>query len=96
MNDEAWSIKPTSDGGYIVAGGSESNDSDVSGNHELGLLGVKLDDAGAIQWQKSLGGSLGDFAYSIQQTSDGGYVVAGESGSNNGDVSGTMDLMITG
>ena len=93
MNDEAWSIKPTSDGGYIVAGGSESNDSDVSGNHgNWDYWVVKLDDAGAIQWQKSLGGSLGDFAYSIQQTSDGGYVVAGESGSNNGDVSGNHGL----
>ena len=31
----------------------------------------------AIQWQKSLGGTSGDVAFSIQQTADGGYVVAG-------------------
>ena len=41
-----------------------------------------------IQWQKCLGGSLGDFAESIQQTKDGGYIVAGVTFSNDGDVFG--------
>ena len=39
-----------------------------------------------IQWQKSLGGSFIEKAYSIQQTNDGGYIVAGYSDSNNGDI----------
>ncbi|WP_435525800.1 hypothetical protein [Chryseobacterium indoltheticum] len=44
--------------------------------------------APSIQWQKSLGGSSYDTAKSIQQTSDGGYIMAGESDSTNGDVTG--------
>src|SRR5690606_7869533 len=46
---------------------------------------VKLDASGTIEWQKSLGGSYDDRVSSIQQTSDGGYIVAGTSSSNNGD-----------
>ncbi|MDR1979844.1 MAG: hypothetical protein LBQ42_13995 [Synergistaceae bacterium] len=41
-----------------------------------------------IEWQKSLGGSGSDMAYSIQQTADGGYIVAGSSSSTDGDVAG--------
>ena len=44
--------------------------------------------APAIQWQKCLGGGLPDFAHSIQQTTDGGYIAAGSSPSNDGDVTG--------
>ena len=90
-DDEARSIQQTSDGGYIVAGYTGSNDGDVSGNHGRGSFDywiVKLDETGKIQWQKCLGGSSYDEAYSIQQTSDGGYIVAGYTGSNDGDVSG--------
>ena len=87
--DNAWSIEPTSDGGYIIAGDSYSTDGDVTGNHGIGDYWiVKLNSTGAIQWQKSLGGSGYDFATSIQQTPDGGYIVAGSSDSNNGDVTG--------
>jgi len=91
-DDIASSIQQTTDGGYIVAGKSSSNDGDVTGHH--GNLGtydcwiVKLDVSGTIQWQKSLGGTDGDWANSIQQTTDGGYIVAGHSGSYNGDVTG--------
>ena len=86
--DIAYAIQQTSDGGYIVAGMTESNDGDVSGNHGYDdYWVVKLDDTGNIQWQKSLGGSESEWAYSIQQTTDGGYIVAGWSYSNNGDVS---------
>jgi len=87
--DEAHSIQQTSDGGYIVAGWTYSNDSDVYGNHGWrDIWVVKLDENGNIQWQKCLGGSDSDKAYSIQQTSDGGYIVAGLAYSNNGDVYG--------
>ena len=95
-SDDAYSIQETSDGGYIVAGGSRSSDGDVTGHHSSSHPGiftrdywvVKLDSAGNIEWQKSLGGSENDYAYSIQQTSDGGFVVAGFSYSNDGDVTG--------
>jgi len=87
--DYAYSIQQTSDGGFIVAGGTESNNGDVSGNHgSHDSWVVKLNSSGTILWQKCLGGIYGDYANSIQQTSDGGFIVAGETSSNNGDVSG--------
>ncbi len=86
--DEAWSVIQTSDGGYIVAGSSGSNDGDVTVNHGFNDVWiVKLSEAGVIQWQKSLGGSNLDGAKSIIQTADGGYILAGESMSNDGNVS---------
>ena len=82
-------IQQTKDGGYIIGGWSESNDGDVSGNHGKGDYWIiKLDARGDIVWQKSLGGSGTDRLNSIQQTADGGYIVAGSSESNDGDVSG--------
>ncbi|MBN1324520.1 MAG: hypothetical protein JW986_11075, partial [Methanotrichaceae archaeon] len=87
--DDAYSIQQTTDGGYIVAGYTESNDGDVSGNHGgYDSWVVKLSSSGALEWQKCLGGSESEWAFSIQQTTDGGYTVAGCTGSNDGDVSG--------
>jgi uncharacterized delta-60 repeat protein len=87
--DVAYSIEQTTDGGYIIAGYSESNDGNVSGNHgNYDYWIVKLTSSGDIDWQKSLGGSGWDVAYSIEQTTDGGYIAAGYSDSNDGDVSG--------
>ena len=87
-NDEAESIQQTNDGGFILAGHSDSNDGDVSGNHGgPDYWVVKLSSIGTIEWQKSLGGSGSDQAKSVQQTNDGGYIVAGYTSSNDGDVS---------
>ncbi|MBX7139967.1 MAG: T9SS type A sorting domain-containing protein [Chitinophagales bacterium] len=92
FDDRAQSVQQTADGSYIVAGHSQSNDGDVSGHHGNSSYDdywiVKLDDAGTIEWQKSLGGTSSDEAQSIQQSADGGYIVAGSSKSNNADVSG--------
>lgn len=71
-----------------MAGYSGSRGSDVSGTHWGGsdddMWVVKLDSVGAISWQKSYGGSNQDQAYSIRQTTDGGYIVAGTTTSNDG------------
>ena len=69
--DFAYSIQQTIDGGYIVAGYTFS----VDGLSDA--LVLKLDANGNIQWQKTYGGSSGDWVYSIQQTTDGGYIIAG-------------------
>jgi uncharacterized delta-60 repeat protein len=88
-SDYANSIQTTTDGGYIVAGYSFSTNGDVIGNHGFADSWlVKLDATGTIQWQKSMGGTDDDGAYAIQPTSDGGYIIAGDSLSNNGDVTG--------
>ena len=87
--DEIYSIRQTIDSGYILAGITNSNDGDVSGNHGLyDCWVVKLNAAGAIQWQKSLGGSATERAFSGQQTADSCYIIAGGTASNDGDVSG--------
>lgn len=88
-DDDASSVQQTKDGGYIVAGSSQSNDGDVSGNHGgSDYWIVKLNSSGNIEWQKSLGGSSDEGAGSIQQTTDGGYIATGTSTSTDGDVTG--------
>ena len=87
LYDDAWAIEQTADGGYIVAGQSDSIDGDVSGNiGSSDMWVIKLDANGEIDWEKSLGGGGLDFAHSIDQTTDGGYIVAGYTNSTNGDV----------
>ena len=92
-DDTPISIQQTTDGGYIVAGYSYSSaNGDVTGtNHgSEDYWVVKLDALGNIIWNKLLGGNQTDVATGIQQTTDGGYIVAGYSGSSaNGDVTGT-------
>ncbi|MBW2938820.1 T9SS type A sorting domain-containing protein [Aureisphaera sp. CAU 1614] len=87
-----WSIiQSTNEGneGYIVAGQTNSNDGDVSGNHGgSDAWIVKLSLTGEIEWQKCLGGSGEDKAYSIYETLDGGFIMGGITESNDGDVSG--------
>jgi hypothetical protein len=70
--DEAYSVQQTSDGGYILAGGTYSFG---AGGADIFL--IKTDANGNIIWAKTYGGTYGDRAYSVQQTSDGGYIVAG-------------------
>lgn len=88
-DDEAWSIQQTNDGGYIALGNSYSNDGNVTGNHGDGDCWiVKLDESGNLEWQKCLGGTGPEETGSVRQTTDGGYIVAGWTGSNDGDVMG--------
>jgi hypothetical protein len=86
--DQAFSIQQTSDGGYIFAGATSSQDGNVTANHGSDDCWiVKLDSLGNLIWQKSFGGPSQDFAYSILQTADGGYVFTGFTTSAGGDVS---------
>ncbi|WP_448516390.1 carboxypeptidase regulatory-like domain-containing protein [Pseudothermotoga sp.] len=71
-DDLAWSIQQTNDGGYIVAGYTKSFG---AGGEDVYIL--KLDANGNKVWEKTFGGSYDERAYCIQQTSDGGYIVAG-------------------
>jgi len=86
-NDQALSISQTTDGGFIVGGVSTSSDGDVSENNgDFDYWVVRLDGQGNIIWETSLGGSDADIAFSIQQTSDGGFAVGGSSESLDGDL----------
>jgi hypothetical protein len=87
--DCASQIRQTADGGYVFAGHTTSDDGDVSGSHGgADFWIVKLGPRGELEWQKTLGGSGADKAHSVLQTPDGGYIAAGETSSNDGDVSG--------
>jgi hypothetical protein len=84
----AW-ISLTSDSGFIVTGGTNSTDGDVSGNHGgYDAWVLKLSATGDLQWQQCLGGDTTDKGWSIMQTADGGYLMGGMTMSNDDDVSG--------
>jgi hypothetical protein len=101
--DAAYSIIQTNDGGFLIAGNTNSHDGDVTGCHAGTDRGentsdawvVKLDRSGKIKWQKCLGGSGGELAVSIIQTIDNGYAFTGSASSKDGDVSGFHDSLGT-
>ncbi|MCP4134251.1 MAG: carboxypeptidase regulatory-like domain-containing protein [bacterium] len=80
-SDEIHSVSLTDDGGYVATGSYT-----VSGNG-MDLWILKLDSLGDTQWERKHGDTGSDRGYSIVQTSDGGYAVAGYTSSygNGGD-----------
>jgi len=70
--DSAFSIVQTSDGGYALAGGAEPSGAD---NRDFWL--VKVDSSGNHEWNQTYGGGADEDAWSMIQTSDGGYALAG-------------------
>lgn len=104
-DETAESIIQTREGGYIIAGSATSTNGDVKGYHPAldkninsyeDAWIVKLNPAGVIEWQKCLGGSYPDWASSIVQSPDGGYVFAGINQSTDGDVVGNHGVVSGG
>lgn len=86
-DDKAYSCIQTNDGGYLVAGYTNSTDGDATGNTDIMNFWVlKTDGNGSIQWQKSYGGNYVDIAKQIIAGADNSYTVIGYSSSTNGDV----------
>ena len=71
-DDRAESVRQTSDGGYILAGGTGSY-----GPGWSNVWLIKIDTNGNMQWNQTFGGNGGDWAESVRQTSDGGFIIAG-------------------
>jgi uncharacterized delta-60 repeat protein len=74
--DVCEAVQQTSDGGYILAGCTESFG---VGSYDIWL--VKTNANGDSLWSRTFGGNDYDWCYSVQQTSDGGYILAGYTGS---------------
>ncbi len=78
-------FEATADGGYILGGYSTSNisgDKTENSNGQIDIWIVKIDGSGNIMWQNTIGGAGDDFLISMQQTTDGGYIVGAGSDSN--------------
>lgn len=74
--DEGRSVQQTGDGGYIVAGLTYSFG---AGGSDVYL--VKLSPGGEVEWEETYGASSNDQVWAVRQTSDGGYVVVGNTDS---------------
>ena len=85
-NDYLTSIKPCADGGYIVGGhttggisGDKTESSMSPGYSDYWI--IKLDALGNIQWQNTIGGNFNDILKTVLATTDGGFIIGGESDS---------------
>ncbi len=85
--DRLYNIYQTADGGYILAGNSQSH---ITGNKLVDTKGgldswiIKIDSVGNKIWETDLGGLSSDEMYGFQPTSDGGYIVSGNTFSGIG------------
>ncbi len=73
--DRAYSVKQTSDYGFIVAGYTLGYG---AGNYDAYL--IKTDSLGNVQWSRTYGNTYSDYFYSVQETSDSGYIAIGVKG----------------
>ncbi len=68
--NRGYSLRQTSDGGYIIAG-------DTPKNSRMEALLIKTDSNGIMEWNKTYGGLGNDIFFSVRQTDDGGYILTG-------------------
>ena len=89
--DIFYSVQPTSDGGFVLAGETHSAEGATASSSHFWL--VKTDSLGREQWQSSYGSTTGsettsapnsDVAHAVRQTRDGGYILAGSSSGTDG------------
>ncbi|MCC1483319.1 hypothetical protein [Winogradskyella immobilis] len=98
FTDMPEGIVETDDNGFIIVGGSDSFDIDITNN--LGSYDfwiIKISDVGDLLWEKSFGGDEIDQARAIVKSGDGNFVIAGDTRSNSNDVSnnnGAADLWL--
>lgn len=90
-SDFARSVRHTSDGGFIISGDTSSSNGEVTGYHSgTDFWVIKVSAAGVLQWQKALGGTFAEEGFGVELTPDGGCIVAGSTGSTDGDIVGSL------
>ncbi len=93
-SDAAYSVQQTADGGFIMAGFTDS----YSGTGYQDVYLIKTNSAGSISagqgWTKTFGGTNHDYANMVRQTSDGGYAIAGATRSYGGGIGNTYDAYL--
>lgn len=98
FTDTPEGIIQTDDNGFIIAGGSDSDDTDISNNiGSYDFWVIKISALGDLIWEKSYGGDQIDEARAIVKSSDGNFIIAGDTRSDNNDVSnniGAADLWL--
>jgi len=82
--DYSFSVQQTQDGCYIVAGGT------FSFGNPCQVYLIKTNASGDTLWTKIYGGANGEFAYSVKQTSDEGYIIAGYYADTSSNLSGYL------
>lgn len=98
FTDTSYDAIQVENDNYIIIGSSDSNDVDISGNKgSYDFWIIKVSSSGNLIWEKSFGGSEIDEARGISLTSDGNYIIVGDTRSNDFNVSknnGAADLWI--
>jgi len=99
--DEGLAIVALSDGGCMMVGTTESDDGDVVGLNSgiIDIVVCRLDSRGNVVWKQLYGGSQWDLAYAVAQTNNGGFIVVGETNSEDGEfrenaANGSMNMFV--
>ncbi len=71
-DDYGWALQPAAEGGYIIAGQTNS-----AGAGDIDAYLIRVDEEGHALWTQTYGGSAADRTFTVQQTSDGGFIIAG-------------------
>ncbi|MGC6525561.1 MAG: hypothetical protein ACON30_04710 [Flavobacteriaceae bacterium] len=98
FTDTAYDSIQTQDGNFLIMGSSDSDDVDINNNKgTYDFWVVKLNNTGTLLWEKSFGGTEIDEARTITSTADGNFLIAGDSRSNDIDLTtnnGAADVWI--
>ncbi|WP_375238055.1 hypothetical protein [Aurantibacter sp.] len=88
LSDDPYGITQTVDGNFILVGSSDSEDVDITNNKgSYDYWIVSISNSGVLLWEKNFGGTEIDEARGITNTSDGNFLIIGNTRSNDVDVS---------